>query len=151
MDESRNLRYMEELIEIEPLDRRDFLRVRETLTRMGILSVSTGTLWQSCHLLHKRQRYFIVHFKQMFVLDGKLDPDDIGDEDLDRVEKVACMLVDWGLVKAKTELDRGAQAALNIVPKREVSKYKLKSKYTIGNNTNHERSENAPGNRPGHD
>lgn len=143
MDEKELQEFLETLIEIEPLDRQGFLRVCECLTRIGVLSVSTNTLWQSCHILHKRGKYYLVHFKQLFALDGKLDGNEVGDEDLDRVERVAIMLEGWGLIKPVVELDHDAKAVLNVIPYKDKGKYNLRPKYTIGNKKkrHYERSE----------
>lgn len=143
MDEKELQEFLETLIEIEPLDRHGFLRVRECLTRIGVLSVSTNTLWQSCHILHKRGKYYLVHFKQLFALDGKLDENEVSAEDLDRVERVAIMLEEWGLIKPMVELNYDVKSVLNVIPYKDKSKYNLRAKYTIGNKKKrrHERSE----------
>ena len=75
----------------------DFLKVRETLTRIGVASRKDKTLFQSCHILHKQGHYFIVHFKELFALDGKTA--DLSDNDLQRRNTIAKLLVDWGLIK----------------------------------------------------
>lgn len=147
MDEQEQLKYLEELIEVKALDRSAFLRVRECLTRIGVLSISTNTLWQSCHIFHKRGRYFVVHYKQLFALDGKLHGDVVSDEDLDRVEKVAILLERWGLVEPLVELDDSVQSVLNIIPYKKRGDYNLRAKYTIGGK--HERSEDNNRSRPG--
>lgn len=153
MDEKELQEFLETLIEIEPLDRQGFLRVCECLTRVGVLSVSTNTLWQSCHILHKRGKYYLVHFKQLFALDGKLDDDEVGEEDLDRVERVAILLEGWGMIKPLVELDHNVRSVLNIIPFKDKGKYNLRPKYTIGNKKKrqHERSETRtePRGRPG--
>ena len=77
----------------------DFLKVRETLTRIGVASRKDKTLYQSCHILHKQGRYFIVHFKELFALDGKIA--DLSENDLQRRNTIAKLLVDWGLVEIK--------------------------------------------------
>ena len=83
-------------LEITLADPDDFLKVRETLTRIGISSKKDNILYQSCHILHKQGRYFIVHFKELFALDGKSA--DLTDNDLERRNTIAKLLVDWGLV-----------------------------------------------------
>ena len=132
---------------LQALDRAGFLQVRETLTRIGILSLNTSTLWQSCHILHKRGRYFVVHFKQMFALDGKLDKDEISDEDLDRLERVAVLLESWGMIKPLVELDNEVRSVVNVVPHKDKARYQLKAKYTMGAKRTHEhnRDTNATG------
>src|ERR1035437_6503900 len=84
-------------VKIELKDPESFLLVKETLTRIGVSSNKTKTLYQSAHILHKQGRYFICHFKEMFKLDGK--PSDISEEDLSRRNLIATLLEDWGLVK----------------------------------------------------
>ena len=83
-------------VEVKLVNQDDFLKVRETLTRIGVASRKDQTLYQSCHILHKQGRYFIVHFKELFALDGKHA--DISDNDLQRRNTVAHLLEDWGLV-----------------------------------------------------
>lgn len=148
MDENETQTFLETLIEIEPLDRQKFLRACEFLTRVGILSTATNTLWQSCHIFHKRGRYFIVHFKQMFELDGKLNDEEISDEDLDRVEKVAILLTKWGLINPMVELDKNVSSTLDIIPFKDKAKYNLKPKYTIGSKKR-EYGHSERGRRPG--
>ena len=97
----------DKFIEIDAVDSDTFLKIKETLTRLGIASRKTGekpTLWQSCHILHKRGKYYIVHFKQMFLLDGKFERTEISQDDLDRVTAVANLLQQWALIKAKKPL-----------------------------------------------
>jgi hypothetical protein len=86
-----------DLIEVTLDEKDDFLKVRETLTRIGVASKKDKTLYQSCHILHKQGKYYIVHFKELFALDGK--PNDISENDLSRRNAIAKLLEDWGLVE----------------------------------------------------
>ena len=86
-----------DLVEVTLGEKDDFLKVRETLTRIGVASKKDRILYQSCHILHKQGRYYIVHFKELFALDGK--PTDISENDLSRRNAIAKLLSDWGLVK----------------------------------------------------
>ncbi len=126
---------LDSFVEIEALDRDQFLKVKETLTRIGIPANARGDqapiLWQSCHVFQKRGRYFIVHFKQLFQLDGKARDEDITDEDLDRVEYIACLLEEWGLVKMMYDLDK-PKVSVKIIPYSKKNEWDLRSKYTIG-------------------
>ena len=90
-----------DLVEVTLNEQDDFLKVRETLTRIGVASKKDKTLYQSCHILHKQGRYYIVHFKELFALDGK--PTDISDNDLSRRNAIANLLEDWGLIKLVNE------------------------------------------------
>jgi hypothetical protein len=87
----------ESMLEVVLPEPDNFLKVRETLTRIGIASRKENKLYQSCHILHKQGRYYIVHFKELFALDGK--PTDISENDLSRRNAIAKLLQDWGLVK----------------------------------------------------
>lgn len=122
-------------VEIEPLDTDQFLKVAETLTRCGIKSTKEDPpiLWQSCHILHKQGRYAIVHFKELFILDGKGAKTLLDDSDLDRRDLIASNLESWGLVKLKGEVSVPEHnIAIQIIPFKEKSKWQLKSKYSIG-------------------
>ncbi|PNX45834.1 MAG: hypothetical protein BV459_07615 [Thermoplasmata archaeon M11B2D] len=85
------------MLEVKLNDAENFLKIKETLTRIGIASEKTKILYQSCHILHKRGRYFIVHFKELFALDGK--PVDFSENDIARRNKIAALLEEWGLVE----------------------------------------------------
>ena len=112
----------------------DFLKVKETLTRIGIPSRNAKILFQSCHILHKRERYFIVHFKEMFALEGK--PSSLTESDLQRRNAIGKLLQDWNLVKLVNPLQiAGALSplqAIKIIPFREKGEWQLVPKYTIG-------------------
>ena len=121
-------------IEVSLKDPEDFLKVRETLSRIGVASKKEKVLYQSCHILHKKGRYFIVHFKELFALDGK-DADFL-ENDLQRRNTVAKLLSDWGLIEVKGEL--GEQAALSqikIISFKEKGEWHLIPKYNIGKKT----------------
>ena len=92
---------IQELVEVTLTHPDDFLKVRETLTRIGVASKKDKTLFQSCHILHKQGKYYIVHFKELFALDGK--PTDLSENDLSRRNAIAILLEDWGLVKVVNE------------------------------------------------
>ena len=109
----------------------DFLKVRETLTRIGVASRKDKILYQSCHILHKQGRYYIVHFKELFALDGKQA--DLTDNDLERRNTIAKLLSDWGLVKVTGDL--GTQAPLSqikVISYRDKDQWDLQTKYNIG-------------------
>lgn len=125
--------------EIEPLDRDQFLKVRETLTRIGLPARSAEnkqTLWQTCHVLHKQGRYFIVHFKQLFLLDGRSKVTNFTDEDEDRTEFIVNLLETWGLVTSLVEIDPEIEANVLIIPYKDKHNWLLKAKYTLGGNGN---------------
>lgn len=113
----------------------DFLKVRETLTRIGVASrKTTNKLYQSCHILHKQGRYFIVHFKELFLLDGK--PSNLTENDIERRNTIATLLSDWGLVTIVNPGQCAAKAPLRqikIISHKEKSNWELIAKYAIGN------------------
>lgn len=121
-------------IEIALENADDFLKVKETLTRIGVASERTKTLYQSCHILHKRGRYYIVHFKELFALDGK--PSSLDDEDISRRNTIANLLRDWGLVKlvdpSKSADPVAPMRLIKVIPYREKDDWNLVSKYRIG-------------------
>jgi len=111
----------------------DFLKVRETLTRIGVASRKDKILYQSCHILHKQGKYYIVHFKELFALDGKQA--DLSDNDLDRRNTIAKLLSDWGLVKIIdntkfTELAPLSQ--IKVIAHKDKHEWDLQTKYNIG-------------------
>jgi hypothetical protein len=111
----------------------DFLKVRETLTRIGVASRKDKVLYQSCHILHKQGRYFIVHFKELFALDGKSA--DLTDNDLERRNTIAKLLIDWGLVKvAKPELfqELAPLSQIKVIAFKDKHDWSLQTKYNIG-------------------
>lgn len=111
----------------------DFLKVKETLQRIGVASKKSNVLWQSCHILHKRGRYIICSFKELFLLDGK--DADISDNDLDRRNTITKLLQDWGLVTVLNQEELQYQAPMSqikVIPFKERNQWELRSKYTIG-------------------
>lgn len=121
------------LLEVRIKNPDDFLKVKETLTRIGVPSFKDKKLYQSCHILHKRGRYFIVHFKELFALDGKTST--LNDEDLARRNVIAKLLAEWDLVSIVDVSKMANVAPMNsvkIVPYKEKHDWTLESKYTIG-------------------
>lgn len=112
----------------------DFLKIRETLTRIGVASHKNKTLYQSCHILHKQGKYYIVHFKELFALDGK--PSNFGEEDIGRRNTIANLLTEWGLIKLVDEgKSKEPIAPLNqikVLPYKEKDEWNLETKYNIG-------------------
>lgn len=113
----------------------DFLKIKETLTRIGVSSKKEhNTLYQSCHILHKQGRYFIVHFKELFMLDGK--PSNFSEDDIGRRNTIATLLSDWGLLTIVDELQAEIKTSLRqikIISHRDKNEWSLESKYSIGN------------------
>jgi hypothetical protein len=113
----------------------DFLKVKETLTRIGVSSKRDhNTLFQSCHILHKQGRYFIVHFKELFMLDGK--PSNFTEDDIGRRNTIATLLSDWGLLTIVDEFQAETKTSLRqikIISHRDKREWNLESKYSIGN------------------
>jgi hypothetical protein len=133
MDEKDNL-FKGNGVEVKLAEPNDFLKIKETLTRMGIASKRDQTLYQSCHLLHKKGRYAIVHFKEMFALDGK--PTNFSDEDKARRNTITNLLEEWGLLKVvdpeQNKEPRATLANIKIIPFREKKEWILMSKYQVG-------------------
>ena len=125
---------LETLVEVRLGEEDDFLKVRETLTRIGVASRKDKTLYQSCHILHKQGKYYIVHFKELFALDGK--PSDFSEEDIGRRNTITKLLSDWGLVAiVDQEKITELQTPLNqikILPFKEKNEWSLVTKYNIG-------------------
>jgi hypothetical protein len=112
----------------------DFLKVRETLTRIGVASRKENKLFQSCHILHKQGRYFIVHFKELFLLDGK--PSNLIENDIQRRNTIATLLADWGLVtmiNPDEAKDIAPLRQIKVIPFKDKSLWELCPKYNIGN------------------
>ena len=123
-----------EMLEVVLPEPDNFLKVRETLTRIGIASRKDKTLYQSCHILHKQGRYFIVHFKELFALDGK--EANITLSDVERRNTIARLLEDWGLLKISnaTQAQRCTSLSqIKIVAFKEKDEWNLIAKYSIGN------------------
>lgn len=122
------------MLEITLNEPDDFLKIRETLTRIGVASRKDNKLFQSCHILHKQGRYFIVHFKELFLLDGKKS--NLEENDLARRNTIATLMSDWGLVTIVTGQTVEPLAQLRqikIIPFKEKVKWELCPKYNIGN------------------
>ncbi len=112
----------------------DFLKVRETLTRMGVASRKEKKLFQSCHILHKQGRYFIVHFKELFLLDGKKS--NLEENDIARRNTIATLISDWGLISVDNKENIKPLAPMRqikIIPFKEKEEWELCPKYNIGN------------------
>jgi hypothetical protein len=122
-------------VQITLKDKGDFLKIKETLTRIGFLSKRDSTLWQSCHIFHKRNKLYIVHFKELFSLDGKTT--DFTQDDLARRNTIANLLQDWGLLTISNpeicEEPRSVLSQIRVLSFREKHNWKLEAKYTIGN------------------
>jgi|TARA_R110000851_G_scaffold47918_1_gene116217 hypothetical protein len=125
---------VDKMIEVKLAEEDDFLKVRETLTRIGVASRKNNTLFQSCHILHKQGRYYIVHFKELFALDGK--PFDFTQEDTGRRNSITKLLSDWGLVTLvspeKIKEPTVPISRIKIIPFGEKSQWELVTKYNIG-------------------
>lgn len=123
-----------ELVEVTLPDPDNFLKVRETLSRIGVASKKDKTLFQSCHILHKQGRYYIVHFKQLFLLDGKQS--DFTDDDKGRLNTIANLLHEWELVglvdKSKSDDPIAPLSQIKIISHKEKNEWNLVVKYNIG-------------------
>ena len=121
------------MVEIELEEPDDFLKVNETLTRIGVASKKDNKLFQSCHILHKQGKYYIVHFKELFALDGK--PTDFSDNDVGRRNTIANLLQEWGLisiVSGDTEENVAPMNQIKIISFSEKDEWELIPKYNIG-------------------
>lgn len=125
---------IETLLEVTLAEDEDFLKIKETLTRIGVASRKEKKLYQSCHILHKRGRYYVVHFKELFLLDGK--DSDFSDDDKGRRNTIANLLEEWGLLKiVDADASHSPRAAMNqikIISHKEKADWLLESKYTVG-------------------
>ena len=122
-----------EMVEIVLNEPDDFLKVRETLTRIGVASRKEKKLYQSCHILHKQGKYYIVHFKELFALDGKYA--NLTVNDVQRRNRITRLLVDWGLISVVSEEAIMNIAPLNqikVLPYKEKNEWTLEQKYNIG-------------------
>jgi len=111
----------------------DFLKVRETLTRIGVASRKDKTLYQSCHILHKQGKYYIVHFKELFALDGKKST--LSENDIQRRNTITLLLQDWSLidvVKKEMTEDKAPLSQIKVLPFKEKKDWTLSAKYNIG-------------------
>lgn len=136
MEENNN--YIEwnptKMLEIYLNEPDDFLKVKETLTRIGVASRKDKKLFQSCHILHKQGRYFIVHFKELFLLDGKKSNLEVND--VYRRNTIAMLLSDWGLLSLAGEIspeELAPMRQIKVIPFKEKSEWELCPKYNIGN------------------
>ena len=122
------------MLEITLAEPDDFLKVRETLTRIGVASRKEQKLFQSCHILHKQGRYYIVHFKELFILDGKKA--NLEKTDVERRNTIATLLSDWGLVEIQNKevaVDCAPLRQIKIIGFKEKDQWELCRKYNIGN------------------
>lgn len=125
---------VEKLVEVKIAEEQDFLKIKETLTRIGVASRKDKKLYQSCHILHKQGKYYIVHFKELFALDGKAT--DFSDDDKGRRNTIATLLEDWDLIKivdpAMTDNPKAPMSQIKILPHKEKNEWELVAKYNIG-------------------
>jgi len=125
---------LESMVEVKLAEEEDFLKVRETLTRIGVASRKDRTLYQSCHILHKQGKYYIVHFKELFALDGK--PTNFAEEDIARRNTIANLLTEWGLITLvdpiKTEEPVAPLSQIKIISYNDKDAWELITKYNIG-------------------
>ena len=126
---------IEDMLEISFKENDDFLKIRETLTRIGVASRKDKTLYQSCHILHKRGKYYLVHFKELFALDGK--ESSITENDLARRNSIARLLDEWDLLSILDEEQSSTPLApmsqIKVLPHKEKPEWNLVAKYNIGN------------------
>ncbi len=139
---------IDEMVECTLAEPDDFLKIRETLTRIGVASRKDKTLFQSCHILHKQGRYFIVHFKELFALDGK--PTNFSENDQARRNTIANLLAEWGLIKLVSSEQTATLVVplnqLKILSYKEKDEWVLTAKYNIGSKkVSHEYSEEEGG------
>tara|TARA_Y100000361_G_scaffold83547_1_gene73946 strand:- start:263 stop:676 length:414 start_codon:yes stop_codon:yes gene_type:complete len=121
----------EDMLEVRLKEPDDFLKIRETLSRIGVASRKERKLYQSCHILHKQGRYYIVHFKELFALDGK--ETNLSDNDIARRNTITKLLKDWELVEVVGELnDLAPLSQIKIISFKEKDEWNLETKYNIG-------------------
>ena len=125
---------VDQLIEVRLVNEDDFLKVRETLTRIGVASKKDMKLYQSCHILHKQGKYYIVHFKELFALDGK--PTNLSDDDIGRRNTIARLLDEWGLIQlvepSRSDSPVTPLSQIKVLPHKEKDQWELVAKYNIG-------------------
>lgn len=125
---------VENMVEVAFKNEDDFLKIRETLTRIGVASKKNRTIYQSCHILHKQGRYYIVHFKELFALDGK--PSNFAEEDIARRNTIANLLSEWGLISLidpnKSAEPVAPLSQIKVLPYREKDEWELVAKYNLG-------------------
>jgi hypothetical protein len=121
-------------VEVKIAEEEDFLKIKETLTRIGVASRKDQKLYQSCHILHKQGKYYIVHFKELFALDGK--PSDFTSEDKGRRNTIIQLLEDWKLIKIveeeKVKELKAPMSQIKIIPHKDKANWILEAKYNIG-------------------
>ena len=142
MNELDNVWQPESMLEVQLKEPDDFLKVRETLTRIGVASRKDKKLFQSCHILHKQGRYFIVHFKELFALDGKQA--NFSDNDAERRNTIAQLLSDWGLIAILNNTIAEKKAPLSqikVLSFKEKGEWDLQAKYNIGKKVENEGTE----------
>lgn len=145
MNNENKFRGLESLVEVTLADPQNFLKIKETLTRIGVASKKENKLFQSCHILHKKGKYYIVHFKELFGLDGHEIT--FSEEDLCRRNTIANLLEDWGLLNivdaAKTEEPVALMSAVKVLAFAEKKNWELVPKYNIGRKL-HKKGDEAP-------
>lgn len=128
---------LDSLIEVRLVKEDDFLKIRETLTRIGVASRKDRKLYQSCHILHKQGRYYLVHFKELFLLDGK--PSNFSEDDIARRNTITNLLTEWGLIQQinplKTKEPAAPLSQIKVLPYKEKDEWELVAKYNIGRKT----------------
>ena len=125
---------LDDFVEVSLKEPSDFLKIKETLTRIGIKSKGVNTLSQTCHILHKAGKYYIVHFKQMFMLDNKQT--NFSDDDIARLNYIVTLMQQWGLITVVSSWfkpSNGRGVMVQIVPWRDKQNWTLVQKYSIGN------------------
>ena len=122
----------DQMLEVSLKEPDDFLKVRATLSRIGVASRKNKTLFQSCHVLHKQGKYYIVHFKELFALDGK--DTNISENDIARRNTIAKLLSDWGLVNVvgTSDVESAPLSQIKVISFREKNEWNLETKYNIG-------------------
>lgn len=125
---------LDSLVEVKFAEEEDFLKIKETLTRIGVASRKEKKLYQSCHIFHKQGKYYIVHFKEMFLIDGK--PSDFSEEDKGRRNKIVQLLQEWGLLKVvepeKVTDPMASMSQIKIINHKEKNEWTLEAKYNMG-------------------
>ena len=142
MNELDNLWHPEKMVEVQLKEPDDFLKVRETLTRIGVASRKDKKLFQSCRILHKQGRYFIVHFKELFALDGKTS--NFSENDAERRNTITQLLSDWGLIAILNKEIAEKKAPLSqikVLSFKEKGEWDLQAKYNIGKKIENEGTE----------
>lgn len=134
MDWENDMVDLSKFVEVELKEQDDFLKVRETLTRIGVSSRKEKVLYQSCHILHKRGKYYLVHFKELFLLDNK--PSNLSENDIQRRNAIADLLEEWGLLKilnpAIMENNIAPIHQIKIIAFKDKDEWDLVTKYNIG-------------------